>query len=729
MNKLLIYSILHIFIVASLANNITDGHIYDSDSRPVYNAEVYIESLSKGSSTDSSGYFRIVIPSSFTDKDSITISHIGYETKKINISNKTVQVYLQEKILDVNQIVVTALGYKSYVKDTPVITHVITGEEIYQSPNNSIRDIIEFVIPNVQRIHDPHGNDRVKIQGLDNKFVVFMIDGNRVSGEFAGNIDLSMLSISDIERIEVIRSGMSTLYGSDSMGGLINIITKKSNKPITFNASYTYDLPTSQSLSANLGAKFFSNLTFKVNIDYNSSEGYDLTEYSPLSKTLEENLNYNIKNSISYKNESLSINYINRNYVKHVSKYSEFVHPETMLDSTPLSGKNPRYSDVMNALSLDYKMNSDFNIKFKFLNEIYNKSFYFPYYYNESSFDRSINGEEIVSASPERSDYSLILNTNFKDNFLSLGFEYAKENYQSFNIYSADGLAIEEPSIFESEDEKNINEYSVFLIDKLECLNNELVFGLRLTKHNGSDWNFIPSFSLRRNMHGYNIRLNYSKGYRIPSLKELYYSYEDHDPSIYGDPSLRPSLSNYYAISLESRELKNSSVEFYFNNVLDMISPIYRSDGMYYSNNKEISLYGFNINLQKKVFDRVDFSAVYSYTDGISSDMTMVEGISNHTVNARFKYNISNQINILLTNKYHSSKDVFVYDTGESQSLDAYNISDILLSFKYKKILIKGGVKNILDYLDKGRLNASSNEFLTSTDPGRRIYFNIMFSI
>ena len=150
---------------------------------------------------------------------------------------------------------------------------------------------------------------------------------------------------------------------------------------------------------------------------------------------------------------------------------------------------------------------------------------------------------------------------------------------------------------------------------------------------------------------------------------------------------------------------------------------------MYYSNNKEISLYGFNINLQKKVFDRLDFSAVYSYTDGISSDMTMVEGISNHTVNARFKYNISNQINILLTNKYHSSKDVFVYDTGESQSLDAYNISDILLSFEYKKILIKGGVKNILDYLDKGRLNASSNEFLTSTDPGRRIYFNIMFSI
>ena len=93
------------------------------------------------------------------------------------------------------------------------------------SPYNSITDIIEFAIPNVQRIYDPHGN-RVKIQGLDNKFVVFMIDGNKISGEFAGNIDFSMIDISDIERIEVIRSSMSTLYGSDAMGGIINIITK-----------------------------------------------------------------------------------------------------------------------------------------------------------------------------------------------------------------------------------------------------------------------------------------------------------------------------------------------------------------------------------------------------------------------------------------------------------------------------------------------------------------------
>ena len=148
----------------------------------------------------------------FLDEDdfkNLSSIDIGYISKTVDVSStnsRGISIYLAKNILDAEQVVVTALGYRSYVKDTPVITHVITNEEIINSPYNSVRDIIEFVMPNVQRIHDPHGNDRIKIQGLDNKFVVFMVDGNRISGEFAGNIDLSMLSISDIERIEIVRS-------------------------------------------------------------------------------------------------------------------------------------------------------------------------------------------------------------------------------------------------------------------------------------------------------------------------------------------------------------------------------------------------------------------------------------------------------------------------------------------------------------------------------------------
>jgi len=728
-NKLRVYILLYISIAVCSSETVVDGYIYNLNGSPISNVEVYIKELSVGSTTDLSGHFKIILPlsSGKANSYSLLISHIGYVSKQIDLlDSRNLKIYLDKNIIDSDEIVVTASGYKSYIKDTPVITHVVTSEEIHNSPYNSVRDIIEFIIPNVQRIHDPHGNDRVKIQGLDNKFVVFMVDGNRISGEFAGNIDLSMLSISDIERIEIIRSGMSTLYGSDSMGGLINIITKKNNQAFSFNTSYAYDLPIAESSSLSLGVNFF-NLNYKLNLDYNSSPGYDLTDYSPLSKTLEENIYYKINNSFLYKRNKLAINYINQYYIKKIKHYNDILNSQTGSRETAISGQNPHYNDIVNAFSANYKINDFSNIKLKYLEEVYNKSFYFPYYYNEYPNNLD-DGKIILSASPARYEYLLLFNTSIKTHSLLLGLQSTKETYQSLDILSEEGILLE-PSIFEDEIEQTINEFSLFFTDKFKIFKQEVVFGLRATQYRSNDWNFIPSFSVRHELYNYNLRLNYSKGYRIPSLKELYYKYEGHDPALYGDPNLEPSLSHYYAISLESRILANSSIEIYFNNVANMISTIYKSDGIYYANNDQINLYGFNVNLQKRIFNCIDINSVYSYTDADSYDQKSVEAISNHTFSMRIKYNLSNQLNFLFTTKYNSKKNVFLYDTEENKELDAYSISDLLLNFKCKKISIKAGFKNIFNYLDPGRLNSDSSEFLTTTHPGRRLYFNIMVSI
>ena len=63
------------------------------------------------------------------------------------------------------------------------------------------------------------------MQGLDNKYLLFLVDGKRISGEFAGNLDFRMLDISNIDRIEIVEGGMSSLYGSSAIGGVVNIIT------------------------------------------------------------------------------------------------------------------------------------------------------------------------------------------------------------------------------------------------------------------------------------------------------------------------------------------------------------------------------------------------------------------------------------------------------------------------------------------------------------------------
>ncbi len=71
---------------------------------------------------------------------------------------------------------------------------------------------------------------------MDAKYVLFLIDGERIAGEVNGDIDYSMLNLENIERIEVIKGASSSLYGSNAIGGVINIITKKITEP--FDAKF-----------------------------------------------------------------------------------------------------------------------------------------------------------------------------------------------------------------------------------------------------------------------------------------------------------------------------------------------------------------------------------------------------------------------------------------------------------------------------------------------------------
>ena len=469
---------------------------------------------------------------------------------------------------DVKDVVVSSFGYSTKIKDTPIITQVITSADIENSSYTSFEDIMQFAIPNVQWVHDPHGTNRVKIQGLENSFTVFMIDGKRISAEYAGNIDFSIISISDIERIEFIKSGMSTIYGSDAVGGIVNILTKRYTDPFNLSFSYLNDLPSIHSASIDFALNK-EPFHIKIHGDYNESPGYDLTDYSPLSKTSEEQSYAKLNTTIEYRNHNLKIDYTNRLYRKSVNRYNSIFNATTLDWDTTLYQQNPRYYDYSNSLSINYLVNKKLDIDIQFAHELYNKSYYFPYYYSE--YPNPI-GEIKQSALPTRLDILSTTRWSIKNHILYSGFEYVRESYQSFDIIGADGVSIEDESVFTDESDRKLNEYSFFVTDKFFINQFEFVIGTRLTKYSSYDWTMIPSASVRINHKLFNYRINYSRGYRVPSIKELYYDFQSHPPPIYGNPNLRPSQSRYISLSVESRKLKNSYIEIYINNVNDMIS-------------------------------------------------------------------------------------------------------------------------------------------------------------
>ena len=207
----------------------------------------------------------------------------------------------------------------------------------------------------------------------------------------------------------------------------------------------------------------------------------------------------------------------------------------------------------------------------------------------------------------------------------------------------------------------------------------------------------------------YTYRFNYSQSYRSPSLKELYYDFENHGGGfpIYGNKDLIPSISNYYSLSLELREYINNSIEFYYNDVSNMIANKYVTEDnqiVYkYHNYKDVNLFGLNISSLIKPTEKISFQSVYSYTGAISEFKDVLDGISSHSINSRLKYSIYNNIDVILSSKFNSSKtvDTSLEDLNNIRSelvLPAYSIIDITIVKTFKPgNYLKIGVKNIFD--------------------------------
>lgn len=127
-------------------------------------------------------------------------------------------------------LVVTAAATEQNLKDAPASISVVTQQDLQRRPVNNLKDVLQNV-PGVQLTNEGDNRKGVSIRGLDSSYTLILIDGKRVNSRNAvfrhNDFDLNWIPVDAIERIEVVRGPMSSLYGSDALGGVVNIITKK----------------------------------------------------------------------------------------------------------------------------------------------------------------------------------------------------------------------------------------------------------------------------------------------------------------------------------------------------------------------------------------------------------------------------------------------------------------------------------------------------------------------
>jgi vitamin B12 transporter len=188
-----------------------------------------------------------------------------------------------EEITPLSEVVVTATRTAEASEKVLASVQVINHETLDKYAEHDLSEVLRFEAGlNVVRLGGFGGQTSIFTRGTESNHTLVMIDGVRINPSTSSIANIQNLSLSDIERIEVVKGSLSSLYGSDAIGGTINIITKNPEK-------------TAGSLSATTGSNGFrkgdlnQNIksgNFSASIDANAlyTDGYDIIEDQSLER-------------------------------------------------------------------------------------------------------------------------------------------------------------------------------------------------------------------------------------------------------------------------------------------------------------------------------------------------------------------------------------------------------------------------------------------------------------
>ena len=129
-----------------------------------------------------------------------------------------------KRVFELNPVVVTGNGHRQLLKSTTTPVHVISKNLLKETGLTDFQDAMSRLMPQVSFAPNTMGS-YLRLNGLGNKYVLILVNGKKLIGDISGNVDLNRINMGKIKRIEVLDGAASSLYGSDAIGGVINIIT------------------------------------------------------------------------------------------------------------------------------------------------------------------------------------------------------------------------------------------------------------------------------------------------------------------------------------------------------------------------------------------------------------------------------------------------------------------------------------------------------------------------
>lgn len=482
----------------------------------------------------------------------------GTADAKSALSDEQLDSLEQTWSRELNTVVVTGTRTPKLLKDSPILTRVISADDIRKSDATNIRDLLQTELPGIEFSYSMNQQVSLNMQGFGGNSVLFLVDGERLAGETLDNVDYNRLGLNNVGRIEIIKGGASSLYGSNAVGGVVNIISDESNEPWRMNVNARYGSHNEQRYGAALELNQGS-VSSATTAQYNHINSYGLSAPGDYTRFY-GGYNYSFKERLTWRpTDALKLTvragyYFRQRNAQEISR--------------------DRYRDLSAGLRGIYTFSPGSDIELCYGFDEYDKSDYL-----------TVSGRDVRKYSNVQNSIRAIANHTIAGrHIISMGADVMRDYLQSYQF--ADGGHKEQ-----------ISADALAQIDLNFTKKLNIIAGARYDYYSGARVQHLSSrVSARYALERFNLRGSYSGGFRAPTLKEMYMNFDMAGIfMIYGNPDLKPETSHNFQLSAEyTRHPVNITVGGFCNLVDNRITTAWNSalGGQMYTNTGRVNIAG-----------------------------------------------------------------------------------------------------------------------------------------
>ncbi len=635
----------------------------------------------------------------------LEISNLGYSTfvKTLNEApSGPVSISLEQKYTGLNEVVVTGVGRPTRLDEAVSAYKIITAADMRAQGAVTLQDALRNQM-GINIANDAALGGSINMRGLSGSNVKIMIDGLPLNGREGSNVDLGQFNTANIERIEIVQGPMSVMYGSDAIGGVINITTKTNKKGWTAGANgfyesigkYNYGLD-----AAKMWGKNNLSLNFSRNFFQGWNPGGGALPRDPSWRPKEQyigNLKYirrfNDNTSLTYGMDLTTENLVFKGGVPDpLTEFNKSV-PDMYFRTTRF----------INRLQLKWKTGSNGYWESNNSYALYHRK-QTTYITDLTTLQRELSADPAAQALNVFNNVTSRTTYNNKAGIFDYTFGY------DINLEFAKGMEkIKDGN-------KHMGDYALFLTTDIKVLPSLTIQpAFRFIHNTLYNAPIAPSLSfLYKPAKALQFRGSYSRGFRAPTLKELYLDFHDSNHNIDGNPDLKAEYSNHFQLSTGytffekgNRSLVTSLTGFY-DDVKEQIALRGLPDSLGITNRFQYSNLGHSRIIVLQLNNEFRWQALRVNLGGsYTKSLETIEGLDTvpdfhyFEVTGNVRYDIPKwKVGFALFYKYTGSQPVIGSIEGGSLyggRLKAYHNLDASIekTFYKERITVTAGMRNI----------------------------------